>query len=56
MTLQEIREALSDRNLKEVSRLTDIHYTTVYGIATGKHTNPTYQTFRKLEAYLNGKR
>lgn len=56
MTLEEIRQALSDRNLKEVSRLTGIHYTTVYGIATGKHINPTYQTFKTLEAYINGKR
>lgn len=52
MTLDQIQEALTDRNLKEVERKTGIHYVTLSRIRSGKNRNPRYETIRVLVEYL----
>ena len=52
MTIEQIREALQDRNLKEVERRTGIHYVTLSKIRSGAHDNPRYQIIKALEDYL----
>lgn len=54
MTLLEIRERLSDRNLTTVAERTGLSYPTVYMIAKGRQTNPSYSTIEKLTQYLTG--
>lgn len=54
MTLEQIKAALSDRNLTEVARRTGLSYPTVYGIAKGTNSNPAYQSVEKLVQYLKG--
>lgn len=56
MTLEQIKAALSDRNLTEVARRTGLSYPTVYGIAKGTTSNPAYQSVEKLAQYLNGEK
>lgn len=52
MTIDQIRTALEDRNLKEVERKTGIHYVTLSRIRSGKNNNPRYETIRVLVEYL----
>lgn len=52
MTLEQIKHALNDRNLKEVERQTGIHYVTLSRIRSGKNQNPRYETIRTLVDYL----
>lgn len=52
LTLEEIRERLSDRNLREISRTTGVGYGNLYGIAKGLRVNPTYSVVKKLSDYL----
>lgn len=52
MTIDQIREALQDRNLKEVERRTGVHYVTLSRIRSGAHTNPRYKTVKTLEDYF----
>lgn len=52
MTLDQIKNALNDRNLKEVERQTGIHYVTLSRIRSGKNNNPRYETIRVLVEYL----
>lgn len=52
MTLDQIKHALNDRNLKEVERQTGIHYVTLSRIRSGKNQNPRYETIRILVDYL----
>lgn len=52
MTLDQIKHALNDRNLKEVERQTGIHYVTLSRIRSGKNNNPRYETIRVLVEYL----
>lgn len=52
LTLEEIKAALSDRNLREVSRRTGISYANLYAIATGRRDNPTYKVVSKISEYL----
>lgn len=51
MTVEQVAEALSDRNLVVVAERTGLNYHTVWRVATGC-TNPTYSTIEKLSAYL----
>lgn len=51
LTLEEIRKALSDRNLREVARRTGVHYNVIYRIANGT-TNPSYASCKALSDYL----
>jgi transcriptional regulator with XRE-family HTH domain len=52
VTIDQIREALQDRNLKEVERRTGVHYVTLSRIRSGAHTNPRYKTVKTLEDYF----
>ena len=51
MTVKQVAEALSDRNLVVVAERTGLNYHTVWRVATGC-TNPAYSTIEKLSAYL----
>ena len=52
LNLDEIRERLKDRNLKEVSRQTGLGYNNLHGIATGSRNNPSYNVLRAISDYL----
>jgi len=52
LTLDDIRLALTDRNLSEVSRASGVHYNVVYRAATDRTSNPTYETVKALSDYL----
>jgi len=52
LRLNEVRQRLKDRNLKEVARQIDVPYDTVRRIAIGKFTNPSYFAVEKLSDYL----
>jgi len=53
LTLDEIIEKLSDRNIKEVAKRVDIHHITLLNIANGKTKNPSWSSIKKLIDYLN---
>jgi DNA-binding phage protein len=53
MTLEQVREALADRNLAEVSRRTGISYFKIWRIMNTQG-EPSYQTVEALSAYLEG--
>ena len=52
MTIEQIRQALADRNIRQVAASTGLSYPTVLSIKNGKHQNPGYQTLQRLEKYL----
>lgn len=52
MTLDDIKKALSDRNLAKVSESVGIPYTRLWRIASGKSERPSYQDVESLKAYL----
>lgn len=52
MSLQQIKKALIDMNLKAVSRSTGVNYQMVWRIASGVDQNPTYKTLSALSDYL----
>lgn len=54
MTLEQIREALSDRRLSLVAELTGIHYNTIREIRDNPDANPTYRVVVTLSDYLTG--
>ncbi|MEE8382192.1 MAG: helix-turn-helix domain-containing protein [Thermodesulfobacteriota bacterium] len=55
LNIDEIREQLGDRNLKQVSRKTGLNYNTVFYFCRKEDSNPSYETVRKLSNYLEGK-
>lgn len=52
LTIEEVRERLADRNLKEVARRTGIGYANLHAIATGRRENPSYKVMIKICKYL----
>lgn len=54
MTPQQIQDALKDRNLLEVSRVTGISYPTVRKIAAGNMDNVKYVSAMAIVEYLGG--
>jgi len=54
LTIDQIKERLADRNLREVSRRTGIGYGNLHAIATGRRTNPTYKVVKAISDYLEG--
>lgn len=54
MTLEEVREALQDRNCTEISRRLGGKYSGSYlrQIANGKSTNPSVRCIEVLSEYL----
>jgi len=55
MTLDEIRIALTDRNLTEVGKRLGMSKQYLYRIRKGEIKNPGYENLRKLMEYLGGK-
>ncbi len=55
MTIEDIRAALADRNLREVARRSGISYRTLWALARGK-TDPAYATVKAVSDYLQGER
>jgi transcriptional regulator with XRE-family HTH domain len=53
ITLEEIRQKLSDRNLSEVARRTGVSYRTLFSICNGTNKNPSYESVRAIVEYLN---
>jgi len=51
LTIEEIRELLSDRNILKVSEKTGIHHNTLYKLVRGE-TDPRYSILKKLSDYL----
>ncbi|WP_333609469.1 helix-turn-helix domain-containing protein [Arsukibacterium sp.] len=56
LTMEQIRDKLKDRNLKEVSRRTGIGYANLHAIAKGVRQNPTYEVLKPLCDYLEENR
>jgi len=54
LTLEKIRDLLTDRNLDKVAERTGLHRNTLSAIRMGANTNPTYNTIVILSAYLTG--
>ena len=52
-TLEEVKDTLSDRNLKVVAKRIGIHPYTLYDIVNGK-SKPSITTYEKLVTYLYG--
>ena len=53
LTIEQLRGELADRNLKEVSRRTGVHYITLTKLRSGAHENPRYETLKTLSDYLS---
>ena len=53
MTLEQVKGALADRNLSEISRRTGITYYKIWRIVQGKG-EPSYQVVKALSEYLEG--
>jgi len=54
MTIDEIKEALADRQVEAVASATGLHRNTVSSMKLGHNRNPTYEVMRKLSEYLSG--
>ena len=54
LTLDEIKEQLTDRNIKQVASKAGVHQNAVYRLMRGQ-SNPSYETVKKLSNYLEGK-
>lgn len=52
MTIERMRELLQGKNIRKLSRASGVEYRTLLNIASGKNTNPTYLTFKKIEFIL----
>ena len=52
LTLLEIRDRLERYCIARAAREAQMPYNTVYRLARGKVTNPSYETLAKLSAYL----
>jgi len=57
LTIEEIREALADRNLSHVARKCGISGNTLYSIVKNPERDKfvRYETIKKLSDYLEGK-
>ena len=55
MTLEQIKQALSDRRPSMVAEATNIHVNTIRQIRDGENVNPTYVVLKALSDYLKGK-
>lgn len=53
--LQYVVAQLKDTNLAAVARKTDLSYRTVFKIANGTNTSPTFNTVKKLAEYFRAK-
>lgn len=53
--LEYVVRMLKDTNLKAVARQAGLAYMTVYRIANGTNTSPSYRTVQKLAHYFRSK-
>lgn len=53
-TLEEIKAALEDSNLKTVAAKSGVHYNALYRLMR-EQVNPSYETVKKLSDYLEGR-
>lgn len=56
MTLEQIREALSDRMPGKVAEATGIHYNTVRQMRDNPNANPTHKVMLALSNYLESRK
>jgi len=54
MNLEQVREALADRNAREVSRRCGVHEETIRRIKNGTAQNPSFAVMTLLIEYLEG--
>ena len=54
MTLEQVRQALQDRNLAKVASATNLHYETVRRVYKGDYKQISYNTIKELSDYLQG--
>lgn len=54
MTLEQVRQALQDRNLAKVASSTSLHYETVRRVYKGDFKQISYNTIKELSDYLQG--
>ena len=52
LSLNEIQTKLSDRNLREVARRTEVPYDVIYRLSRGKTTRPTFDHVAVLIKYF----
>ena len=55
LTIEQIREALKDRNISAVQRACGLSYPVVWHIKNGTAKQPSYETIKKLSDYLEKK-
>ena len=55
MTLEQIRNALSDRMPAKVVQATGLHYNTIREVRDNPDANPTYKVMLALSIYLEGR-
>lgn len=55
MTLEQIRNALSDRMPTKVAEATGLHYNTIREVRDNPSANPTYKVLVALSDYLEGR-
>ena len=53
LSVQQIRDKLSDRRLDVVSKATGLHVNTLHAIRSGKQTNVRSDTLVKLSDYFS---
>ena len=56
LLLDEVRELLGDKNLKEVARRTGLAYDTVWRVYRGDTKRVSYDVVVRLSDYLEGKK
>lgn len=55
LDIEQIKNKLSDRNLNAVARATGLAYDTVWRVAKGRYTKPSYDTLKRISDYLESK-
>jgi hypothetical protein len=56
MTLEQIRDALSDRMPSKVAEATGIHYNTIRQMRDNPNANPTHKVMLALSNYLESRK
>jgi pyruvate dehydrogenase complex dehydrogenase (E1) component len=56
MTLEQIRQALSDRMPIKVSEATGLHYNTIRQVRDNPDANPTHKVLQALSDYLESRK
>jgi hypothetical protein len=56
MTLEQIRDALSDRMPIKVAEATGVHYNTIRKVRDNPDANPTHKVLQALSDYLESRK